>query len=178
MGGMEVKTLYELREEHAAIRAVIDEAGAELEHELAAQLDRAVADLESDEADKMESFYRLIRHLEMEASAARAEAEQYAMMAKTRENAVKRIKDRIKDHLESTGRKSIETTSGKKFAIQANGGKQSLKLADTIDLDAVPAELVRVVRTLDTDAVRDAIGAGQAFDWATLEPRGTHLRIK
>ena len=114
----------------------------------------------------------------MEASAARAEAEQYAMMAKTRENAVGRIKERIKWYLESTERKAIETTSGKKFAIQSNGGKQALKLADSIDLDAVPAELVRVVRTIDTDAVRDAIGAGQAFDWATLEPRGTHLRIK
>ena len=173
-----MKTLYELRTEHNEIRAVIDEAGPELNDELAAQLDRAIADLESDEADKMGSFYRLIRHLEMEASAARAEAEQYAMLAATRENAVGRIKARIKDHLESTGRKSVETTTGKKFAIQANGGKQTLKLADSIDLDAVPAELVRVVRTIDTDAVRDAIGAGQAFDWATLEPRGTHLRIK
>mgnify|MGYP003435094722 FL=1 len=51
-------------------------------------------------------------------------------------------------------------------------------MAEGVDLDALPTEYVRIVKSVDNDRVREAIKAGETFDWATLEPRGNHLRIK
>ena len=173
-----MKTLYELSAEYAALETLIAEQPAELDAEFALELDRLFAALADDEANKLESYYRLIRRLEMEASAAKAEADQYAMAAKFRENTVARLKDRLKQHLEFTKRTKAETASGKTFAIQTNGGKEPLKVAEGVDLDALPTEYVRIVKSVDNDRVREAIKAGETFDWATLEPRGNHLRIK
>lgn len=173
-----MKTLYELREDFLNLDVLISEQPAELDAELALELDRVFAALAEDEANKLESYYRLIRRLEMEASAAKAEAEQYAMAARYRENTVARLKDRLKQHLDATGRTKAATASGKTFAIQTNGGKEPLKIADGVDVETLPPCFVRVVKSVDTDAVRAALKDGGEFDWATLEPRGSHLRIR
>lgn len=171
-------TLFEIGADYKALEELLLEGGAELDAEAALAFDRLFADFATDEAAKSESYYRLIRRFEMEAAAAKAEAEQYAMMARVRENAAGRLKDRMKAHLEFTGRKEAATASGKKFAIQANGGKQPVKFADGIDVESLPAEFVKVVKSIDADAVRAAIVAGEPVEFATLEPRGTHLRIR
>lgn len=171
-------TLYEIGEDYKALEELLLEGGAELDAEAALAFDRLFADFATDEAAKAESYYRIIRKFEMEAAAAKAEAEQYAMMARVRANAAERLKARMKAHLEFTGRKEAVTASGKKFAIQANGGKLPLKIAEGLDVETLPAEFVRVIKSVDAEAVRAALEAGEDVKFATLEARGTHLRIK
>jgi hypothetical protein len=76
-----MKTLFELCEDFRNLDALISEQPAELDAELALELDRLFAALAVDEANKLESYYRLIRRLEMEAAAARTETDQYALAA-------------------------------------------------------------------------------------------------
>lgn len=173
-----MKTIYELREDFLNLDVLISEQPAELDAELALELDRLFADFANEEADKLESYYRLIRRLEMESSAAVAEAEQYEKMANDRDKLAAKLRDRIKGYLEFTKRTKATTASGKTFAIQANGGLEPLKIDPGTAVADIDEWLVKVVKSIDTTAVRNAIKAGETFDWATLEPRGTHLRIK
>jgi len=53
-----------------------------------------------------------------------------------------------------------------------------LKIAEGLDVETLPAEFVRVIKSVDAEAVRAALEAGEDVKFATLEARGTHLRIK
>lgn len=172
-------TLYDLDRDYLALEELLLEAGPELDAEAALAFDRLFADWTADSAEKAEGYYRIIRKLEMQASAAKAEAEQYAMMARVRTNAAARLKDRMKAHLEATGRKEIVTASGKKFVVQSNGGKLPLAVNDSLcDLDEINQDFVRVKKELDTEAVREHLESGCPLLWASLSPRGTSLRIR
>ena len=59
------------------------------------------------------------------------------------------------------------------FAIQKNGGKLPLKI-----IGEVPANYKRVVYEDDKDKIRKELEGGKKLDFAVLEERGTHLRIK
>lgn len=171
-------TLYDLNSDYLALEELLLEAGPELDAEAALAFDRLFADWTADSAEKAEGYYRIIRKLEMQASAAKAESEQYAMMARVRTNAAERLKDRMKAHLEATGRKEIVTTSGKKFAIQKNGGSAPLEVAESIDLTKLDRAFVVVTESLNKTAVKEALAAGVELDFAKFGERGTSLRIR
>ncbi len=134
-----------------------------------------------EEDTKLDSYVHLVKQLEMEAAAAKAEAEQYAMKARTRENRAKWLKERLKLHLEATGRTKVETRAKRVIAIQKNGGKAPLVLDANVELDVLalsrPA-LVKTTLSLNTEAVREALEEGEKLDFAFLSPVGTHLRIR
>ena len=114
----------------------------------------------------------------MEESAAKAERDQYDMIARARGNAATRLKLRLHDYLRITGRDKVQTETGRTIAVVKNGGKAPLKVADSIDLDSLPPELVKVSKTLNNDAVRERLEAGESLPFASLAERGTSLRIR
>ncbi len=59
--------------------------------------------LQFDTEQKLEGYAKLIRSMEAEADAYKAEADRFAAKRKARENAAARLKERIAVHLSSTG---------------------------------------------------------------------------
>ena len=163
-------TLFEIGNELVKVLDQISDGG-----EIDAEMEAFFTDLQDQEAAKLTNYLNLIATIEMEAAAARAQAEQFAMKAKTRENKIKSLKDRMKVYLEMTGRTRATASNTKSVRIQANGGTQALK----VTVDAVPAEykIERVVVDIDEQRIRSELSKGEVLEFATLEPRGTHLRI-
>lgn len=175
------RTLFDIGDDLRALANLMDECDADaLSPEVDAALSHWFAELAADEGRKLDGYVGLIRTFEMEASAAKAEAEQYAMKARTRENRIARLKDRLKGYLEATGRKKVETETKRVLAIQANGGVQKLSIVSGVKPEDVPPEFQKVTVEIDTNRVREALSGTDplAIDFAWLEPRGTSLRIR
>lgn len=134
--------------------------------------------LKEDEGRKLDGYCFWIKALEGEAKTAKAEADNYAAKARSRENRAKWLKDRLKLHLELTGQKKIETPKLHTISIVANGGSLPVVLSLDFKIDDVPSQFVKVTKSIDTDAVRIELQAGNQLPFATLGPRGQHLRIK
>lgn len=174
-----MKTLFEIGDELRALYELLDESGGEIATpEEEAVIVAWFRDLERDEDRKITNYYGLVRQLETESAAAKEESERFAKKAKARENASKRLKELLKVHMEMTGRKRIETTSGRVVAIQNNGGLAPLILADNLDASTLPAEFLRVRIDPDADAIRQALEQGQALEFAALGKLGTHIRFR
>lgn len=169
--------LFDLLPEHKALFDLIDEQpGGELSPDVEQSLDRFFAEIGEAESVKLESYAGLIRTLEGAAAVAQAEIDRFAMAKRTAENAVKRLKDRVKAYLELTSRTQVKTAMGRTFAIQNNGGKLPLDI--TIPATDLPARFQRVTVSANEDAIREVLESGEPLEFATLKPRGSHLRLR
>jgi hypothetical protein len=172
------RTLYDIGDDIRALMDLMDEQGPELAPEVDAALSIWFAELESDEARKLDGCTGMIRQWEMEAAACRAEADQWSMKARHREGNISRMKDRLKGYIEASGRKKVETASGRVLAVQANGGKVPVILAEPLDPAILPDHLAITRRIPDTDAIRAALESGEPLAFAHLAARGSHLRVR
>lgn len=171
--------LWEIAADVLALDALLDEVDGDVsDPQVEAAWLAMQADLQTEESRKLDGYANYVRSLEMEATAARAEAELYLTRAKSRENRVAWIKSRIKDYLILTNRKSIKTETGRTIAVQVNGGVQALELVENLDPATLPNEFVIVRRVPDTDAIRRHVTEIGALPFACLKPRGTSLRIR
>lgn len=168
-------TLFAIGDELRAVLDLVDESA-----ELPPIVEQWFAEIGDAEAEKLDAYAGLIRSLEGEAAVAKAEAEQFQAKAAARENAVKRLKDRVKLYLESTGRTKAVSKAGRTFAIQANGGKLPLVIDPAVKPEDLPREYQRITVGYDTEAIRDALEDGLEFPktFARLKPRGNHLRVR
>lgn len=174
-------TLFEISEELTRVYSLIQDDG-----EIGEEIEKWLATLQEQEAEKLDGYIHLIRRLELEASVAKAEADQYAeeanrfaMRAQTRESKIKQLKNHMKLHLFETGRDRAETKSGRVLRVQKNGGKLAPDI-DPVDPEKLPSQFekfIRVVKTLDRDAIEEALVQGQELPFARFPERGTHLRI-
>jgi hypothetical protein len=148
-------------------------------------LDEWFSQVKEEEGQKLDSYVHLIRRAEEREAIHRAEAEQVKMELERREQSAdseaafaERLKKRLKDYLEFTGRAEITTASLRRIAIQKNGGKQALH----IDLAEVPPTMpdlyVKVERKFNTEEIRRALESGEEVSFARLLPRGTRIVIK
>lgn len=178
------RSLYELIPDLAAIAALIEEAGGELDGKNGATLERWMNDLGDEIGPKLDGYIYVIRNSEADAAACRAEGEQFMAeanlwlsRARVLENVGKRLKERLRDWMTLTEQPKLETAKGRKLSVQANGGADTLD-PDTLDpKDPELAKFVRTVQVIDTDALLAAMKTGQTFERARCKPKGTHLRI-
>ena len=86
-----------------------------------------------------------------------------------------RMKKALKDSMEATGRKEIQTDLHK-IKIVNNGGLAPLVIPDET---AVPGEYnkTEVKISPDKDKIRAALKNGEKLDFASLGERGTRLKI-
>ena len=143
---------------------------------LLVQLREAVS---REEADKLDWVVNLIRRKKAEIDAAKYEAERYAMQAKIRERFVDRLEAFLQAYITSSGRTKVQTATGRTVSVQANG-RAPIRWLPDIDLEALPPEFVRVVKSIDAEAVRRGLAERNpdALRIATLGERGFHLRIR
>lgn len=170
--------LFDIGEDLMALSDLLDESGGEITPENEPIFDAFFAELQNDQALKLDGYVGLIKTIEGEAAVAKATAEQFQMKARTRENSVKRLKDRIKLFMENTRQQKATSAKGFVLAIQNNGGKTPLDIDESTRPESVPEKFQRVTVTIDADKVREALEAGEELSFARLQPRGSHLRIR
>ena len=174
------RPLWELTAEISRLNDVLEEAEGDLsklgesEAAVAAWLD-ALAD---EQAAKLDGYVMLIRKLEAEADAAKAEEAEWAAKRRAREARAAYLTARLKGHLEKTNQPKVTTAIGRLISVVKNGGAVPMAIKPGTDPAALPEEFVRYVPELDRAAVRAALEAGRELDFAELLPRGTGLRIK
>jgi len=172
---MITRPLHEITADLIDLNTILDDCGGEIPPEAEGRLTAWMDALGAEEGRKLDGFVGWIKELEMQAAAARAEIEQWLMKARVREKRAAWLRDRLKAHLEATGRTRVETERGRVLAIQSNGGAVPVVVDESADL---PTEYARVTVTPDVDAIRKALVAGKELPFARLGERGTHLRVK
>lgn len=173
-----MKTLYHLTDEAVRLAESLEACEGDLSkvEGLEELLDRHAADV----AEKLDAYLAVMKTLEMEAAAAKAEEEQWAAKRKSREARVAFLKDRLKQHLEATGQTQVRTATGRVIALQANGGALGMEIAMSSPPADTPEQYVTVTRTWNKDALREALGCAdpEVQQFARLLPRGCSLRIR
>lgn len=172
------RTLFDIGADLSALDQLCNEAEDNMER--APELDAALAtwfeQLHEQEAAKLEGYRLYIARLESEAAAAKAEAEQFAKMAKMRLSRVEWLKDRLKGYLEFTKRERVLTSTNRTIAIQKNGGKLPLVIDDNIKPQDTAFH--KLTYEWDKEVIRMRLEQGHTFKFARLGEPGTHLRIK
>lgn len=143
--------------------------------ELDPVLDELLQELEGRIEDKVEAYCRIIRELELTASARKQEADRIHTIAKQDENTVKSMKGRL---LFFFGLQSIDKLKTPNFnlSICNNGGVQPLEV--TALTEHLPADCQKITISPNLDAIREKIKMGEIIEGVTVLPRGQHLRIK
>lgn len=154
---------------------VLESLLIETEGEITEDIDQWLAEYQSKESDKIDSYCYLIQKFEDIAS----ESKRLAERAASYSNKVKQLKDRLKTYLELQGRDRVETP---RFTVSVcgNGGLQPIVLHEDVTVERLPESFIRTYREPDLSAIREAILSGdeEAMRFASVQPRGTHLRIK
>ena len=165
-------SLYAIQNEITDIvDAILDGGDAEAQQALEAHL----AGLDAALDEKADHYAALIRHLEARADARRAEAQRMRDLATADDALAERLKTRLKEAMEATGRTKIETARFR-LSVSNNGGRQPLSV--TCDASSLPEELVTVTVAANKDAIRQALENGATIPGCELLPRGTSLRIR
>ena len=165
-------SLYAIQNEITDIvDAILDGGDAEAQQELEAHLAGLDAALE----EKADDYAALIQHLVARADARRAEAQRMRDLAATDEALADRLKARLKEAMETTGRTKIDTPRFR-LSVAGNGGKQPLSV--TCDATTLPKELTTITVAANRDAIRQALENGASIAGCELLPRGTSLRIR
>lgn len=168
-------TLYAISDELLALNAALEECGGEINAVpgLAEWFDR----LAEDQGIKLDSYVNLTRQLDMEAAAARSEAEQWLAKAKARERNADSLRARLLDFLVRTGQPKSMTATGRVVAVQANGGRPPVELADSIDPAKLEARFVRYTAAVNKIAVAEALERGEELPFAKFGERGCRLKV-
>lgn len=64
------------------------------------------------------------------------------------------------------------------ISIQKNGGKAPIQYVEGLQPSELPTEYQKTKVEMDTDAIRQALEAGELLDFAVLLEKGESLRIK
>lgn len=165
--------LYQITSELQAVIDGILEGGID-SPEAQQALDEHLAGLDEALDQKCEDYAAVIMSLQARSDARAAEAKRIRELANADATVAQRLKERLKQAMEATGRVRIDTTRFR-LTVANNGGKQPMLIEDQ---SAIPTEFIVQVPEVDKDAVRAALEAGRAVPGCTLVPRGTSLRIK
>ncbi len=168
--------LYEIPTEFAVLETALIERDGELTPELEKQLD----DFLRAGKDKLEGGAMVMRGLEMEAEACRAEAKRLTDRASSIDSNVSRLKKLILYALDGAFGGKVKTAL---FTIwgQTSAVTVNIDLEPGTDLAELPEPFVRTKRELAKDAVKEAIKKGEAIppEIIVSEVPGTRfLRVK
>lgn len=169
------RSLFHLEQDQQALVDLLTEIGGDVtDNDVAAAIDDWILEIAKNEQEKLDRYAQVIRRLELDAAVAEAERERYAQLRDVRKNAAQRLKEKLKHYLEEAGKPKVETQHHK-FSVCKNGGKPSLLIPD---ISKLPEDYIEFVPQPKNDEIRKALEADPAsVTGASLEPRGTHLRI-
>jgi len=166
-------SLYAIGTEMQGILDAMLEGGVD-SHEAMEALDLHLQGLDAALDSKAEDYAGLIQELTMRAEARTKEAQRIRALAQTDAALAERLKQRLKEVMERTGRTRIDT-SRFRLSVAQNGGRQSIEIDEGASL---PPAYVKTITEPDKDAIRKALEAGETIAGCTLLPRGSSLRIR
>jgi len=174
------RALYELTAELNRLNDLLEECEGDLSRlgDMEPAVTAWLESLEGEQAMKLDGYILLIRQLQAEAAAAKAEEELWAAKRRARESRAKFLELRLKSHLEKTGQARVTTAAGRVVSVVKNGGVPPLEIKAGTNLYELPDEFVNYEPVLNKAAVRAVLEAGGELAFAELLPRGTSLRIK
>ena len=169
-------TLYELSEDIRALDDLLAEAGGDItDPAVDAAVTKWFEELRAALETKADGCCAWIKEMECRAEMRKMVAQRLSALAKADLAAAERLKARLKEAMEAGGTLKIDTP---RFSLKItnNGG------ATPIDLRAAPEELPRWAQRItveaDKEAIRKVLERGDALEFASFAPRGTHLRIR
>lgn len=173
-------TLYEISQDLHALEEILTETGGEIpDGEIGEQLESWFAQVGEAYTQKLDNMAALIRHFESLADAAALEAKRLSALAAMRDNAAKRLKERVKQFLIEH---SISKLATPRFSLSVanNGGALPLAYPKAWDAnpEQIPAAFKLVRYDVNKEALREALRNDSAPDGVSLGERGNHLRIK
>ena len=161
--------LYELPSAFAEIESLSDENG-ELPPDAFERLNALECELET----KAENICRVVRNYEARAAAFKAEADRLTNHRTVAENNVKRLKEYLKQTLDTLGIKKLEAGL---FCPRIQANPLAVSVADTVDAEKLPPEFRVVEYSADKKALLKASKEGRKLPEGITVSQGSHLRI-
>ena len=162
--------LYELTEQWDAVFNMMEDGETD-EQVIFDTLESIEGEIE----DKADNYAKVIRNLQANGDALKAEEERLYRRRKSAENHIQKLKDTLQANLEFIGRTKFKTDLFS-FSVSKNGGKQPLSITE--NLDEIPGKyLIPQPPKVNNDAVRELL-KNKEVEWAQLEPYGRHLNIR
>lgn len=163
-----MSSLFDLAEEYKELYSMLTE---EPEDEVINDtLDAVIGEIEV----KSEGYIGLLNRLDMELDACKKHRDQWINNVKVRENAIKRLKERLASGMMMMDKTELKAGDNT-IKLQKNGGRLPLIFkADT------PKEYLKTTITFenDTDKIRKALDDGEKLDFVSYGERGSHIVIK
>ena len=129
--------------------------------------------------DKADGYCAVISRFDANVQMIKAEEERLKHRREVIENNIQRMKDALKNTLETMEASGMEKPQIKTglhtIKLAGNGGKQPLRVIE----DKVPDSFKKIILETDKDKIRAAIESGEdVSEFAELLPRGRHVSIK
>lgn len=150
-------SLYELTEAWKSIQALVDDEEIPFE-----QLQSAIENIDQALEEKADGYAKIIRMLEGEIAAIKAEETRLSGMRKAKENRIASLKKSLEEAMITTGKKKIKTTLFG-FNVQRNPPSVSVQ-----DEDKIPEEYWRVQRSLDRREILADLRDGKEIPGAEI----------
>lgn len=167
--------LYDIAADYRRLQDLLD--SAETPAEMRQTLIDTLESLSGDFEDKVENMAALIAEYKATIEGCRAEIARLTGKAARAENAIDSIKKYIMAEMQFAGIQKVKAGTWQ-VSIAKNGGKAPIVWDDDIEPEDLPEKFRSISYKIDTAAVRDALEAGEALDFAKLGERGESLRIK
>jgi hypothetical protein len=173
------RDLYKIGEDLQALQNLIEEVDGDVSDEdVEEALDSWMAELESDQNNKISNYCKLIRSLEYDIENAEAEAKRLEKSAKTLNSRVKHLKNRLMNYLILHGIPKIKAGVFT-VTVAKNGGKAPLVYPSIWEEEpaSAPERFHRRIIKLDVESIRASLEAGESIDDCRIDERKTHLKI-
>jgi hypothetical protein len=125
---------------------------------------------------KVENLALVIDELDQHADNLDGLAKGYASRARSAKRNVEFLKGWLLRAMTAAG---IQKVKGDRATVSVSKNSAApLWTREGLGLDEIPEEFVRVEKSLNSTAVREALKAGESFEWAKLLPPGEHVRVR
>jgi hypothetical protein len=159
------KSLIQIAQDSAALEELLQETGGELTETLETFLDEIQTNLTT----KSDSYASMMDHISITAELFRKKSEAYRAAAKSAENVVERMKERIHTTMDILGRDSIE---GNSVRFKLQNSPPSLIVTDE---NAVPQSMKIITVTVDSAKIKASLKDGISVPGASLV-QNKHVR--
>lgn len=159
-------TLYELTNEYMMLLEMADDPEVD---EQAFQ--DTLEGLEGELEIKADGYAKVIEELKMKKAGVVEQKKRFERLEKSYENKIQQLKNSLEKTMNATGKRKFKTDTFN-FWIQKN--PESVKILDD---HQIPLEYVVIKQEANKAAIKEALKAGEVFDWAVLE-QTEGLRIR
>lgn len=167
--------LYDIAADYRKLQDMLD--SAETPEEMRKTLQDTLESVTGDFEDKAANIAALIADIRATISGCEDEIARLTEKKARLSSQVDSLKKYLFSEMQFTGLRKVQAGTWQ-ISISKNGGKAPIVWADGIRVEDLPAEFVKVEKSLDTQAVRQALEHGETLDFAQFGERGESLRIK